>query len=708
MKLKQLIIVFFILNNTILAQIKQLDSLRLLIKNAKHDTTRLAAAVAFSNEIYSDNPDTVIPICKSVIKFIDDIKTLNKKEKNAYALTKSLAYFNMGLVYFDKGQKELAFENWNKCLEIENEIGNKEGITDVYAQFGYAYSVSGNSAKAIEYYLKSLKINEVLNDKKRIALVLNGIGYEYEQIGDTKRALNYYQKNLSVQKEINDEMGMAYSYNNIAGIYYHHGNPDCIQKNNKCDSLNILFAIDYLEKSLVLFKRIEYSQGVSMVLLNLGIIYQKSGDINCSLSKKECLEKGRALAILKFKEGLNISQKNLVKHDEADALIKLADCFFEQKKINEALSYANKGYFIAKDLAEPTLIKNAAKVLSAIYTQKGDGIKALEMYRVFIQMRDSINNIESQKEVIHSQYKYDFDKKTTADSLKTVKDKAVLFVTIEKERNQKLFLIVLFFVVIAFAAFVYNRFRLTNLQKKTIEQINLSLESANKDLGRQHLLNQKIFSVISHDFRGPMLSLNLMLDSFKTKSTDTALIGFVQSVNNEVNNANEILNNLLNWARTEINIKDFEKHNCNVLAVYTETCKEFYTKLAQKRLTISSTIAAEDEIKLPPDILRIALRNLFSNAIKFSHADAAIEVAFYKKTGSISITDYGIGMDDITQRKLFKQDVDTALGTNNEEGFGVGLYIVSELLNKYYFDIQVESQLGKGSCFILLPKQNSI
>lgn len=238
-----------------------------------------------------------------------------------------------------------------------------------------------------------------------------------------------------------------------------------------------------------------------------------------------------------------------------------------------------------------------------------------------------------------------------------------------------------------------------------LTQTNRSLEFANKDLERQHLLNQKIFSVISHDFRGPMLSLNLMLDSFKTKSTDATLNGFVQNVNTEVSNATEMLNNLLNWARTEINIKNFEKQSCKVLPIYTETCKELKSKLEQKQLTLKSSISAEDEIKLPPDILRIALRNLLSNAIKFSYNDAIIEVAYIKSTEGILVTDHGIGMDNTTQSKLFKKEVNPELGTSNEEGFGVGLYIVSELLNKYQFKIQFESKPGNGSCFSILPKE---
>lgn len=660
--------------------------------------------VNFSKEIYNYNPDTVIPVCKSVIEFIDKTKPTNQQEKKSFFTTKSLAYSNMGFVYLNEGHKDSAFSNWNKSLVIRETLGDKKGIANLYNNFGYVYSTDANPAKAIEYYFKCLKINEELGSKIGITLSLNNIAYEYGEIGDYYKALDYYQKNLKIQTEINDENGMAYSYNNIANNYYRHGNPKCVGKKSKCDSIDVVLAFDYFEKSLKLFYHVNYMQGVCMVLNNLGEIYQKKGDISCGFSSHECLENGRKIAVLKFKESLKISREIKSKNSEAGTLIKLADCLFEQGDINEALANAKDGYAIAKDVGEPGLLRDVAYILESIYTKKGDNTNALAMYKLFVQMRDSMSNIESQKEVIRNQYKYDFDRKAIADSIQSVKDKAIYKIQIEKDRYQKIFLYILIVFALVFALFIFNRFRVSQKQKQQIQQANENLESVNNDLNRQHLLNQKIFSVISHDFRGPILSLTLMLESFKTKSTDKYLNQFVNEVNTEVVNANEMLNNLLNWARTEINIRDFEKHNCVVFAVYSETVGEFENKLRQKKLEINVSIPSDAEMNLPPDILKIVLRNLLSNAIKFSYSGNSINVVFDKEKYQLEVMDFGVGINKETIEKLFKQEVDTGLGTNNEEGFGMGLYLLSELLRKYGYSIKASSKQGDNTCFSISKK----
>jgi len=163
------------------------------------------------------------------------------------------------------------------------------------------------------------------------------------------------------------------------------------------------------------------------------------------------------------------------------------------------------------------------------------------------------------------------------------------------------------------------------------------------------------------------------------------------------------LNNLLNWAKTEIAVESFDKFDCVINEVLDKTEKEFAEKLSEKNLEIVRHIPEGAIIRMPHDILQIAVRNLMSNAVKFSNSAGKIEIAFDADKGSLSVKDFGVGISPEKQALLFSGQVNSGLGTNKEEGFGIGLYIVSELVYKYGFELKVESKEGEGTSFKIMP-----
>jgi len=259
-----------------------------------------------------------------------------------------------------------------------------------------------------------------------------------------------------------------------------------------------------------------------------------------------------------------------------------------------------------------------------------------------------------------------------------------------------------FMLIVAIVS--YRAYRTKQKANSIITQQNAKIEVANKDLQRQHILNQKIFSVISHDFRGPILSLNLVLNRFKDSSTNEKLNGYLKDIGTSVHNANAVLNNLLNWAKTEIAVESFDKADCVVEDVVEKTEKEFAEKLSEKNIELIRYISAGSTIHLPHDILQIAVRNLVSNAIKFSNRDNKIEIIFDQTNKSLTVKDFGVGLSPEKHAQLFSSQVNAAVGTNKEEGFGIGLYIVSELLYKYGFTIKVESKVNEGTAFSILSR----
>lgn len=263
--------------------------------------------------------------------------------------------------------------------------------------------------------------------------------------------------------------------------------------------------------------------------------------------------------------------------------------------------------------------------------------------------------------------------------------------------KQKIIVWTISIAILIFSVLLWFLFQAVKQRNKT----NKQLASANNDLKRLNVLNQKIFTVISHDFKTPMLTLSMLVNGFKKKTADAQMLDHINEVSNQFDNANTILNNLLNWSKTEIAVAQDLQESCNLNEIVDETVLQVKLLAQAKGISFDCEIPENTIVKLPPDILKIVLRNLVSNAIKFSYENAVVKIVFDKQSGLLKVIDHGTGIKPEKMTQLFNKDVISSFGTNKEPGFGIGLYIVHELLYKYNCSIRVQSELEKETIFTI-------
>lgn len=659
-------LLFYFVTDSTFAQSFEIDSLRIKLRETNNDTIKcniLARLASLTRE-------------KGWEEYHNQLKPLASKNYER-ATSQELKNFYLKKIHTCielearsqrlRGDFDKAIELQREGSKIAQQLNLNERVANAYNNIGALFYYKGDVFKALEWYEKSLMEYKKLKDTAGITKLLNNLGALNSDFGDLDQAINYYRQSLSIAYRLKDEYTQGVSYSNLGGA---------LERKQKIDS-----AYFYFTKSLQKLSNTSHFEELATTYCSLAKIYFDKKDFKNALDA--------------YQKGLELYIKEGSIEGQATAYCYLASALDELKQSDKALQYAQKGLLLGKEMDSPDIINRAAYQLAVIYAGKGEHKKAYEMQSLHLNMKDSLKSDETKNFLMKAHYKYEYGKKQEADSIKAIRDKEIYDLKFEKQENEKWFLYAIIALVFIFGAFIFNRFRVTNKQKKVIETVN-------KDLERQHLLNQKIFSVISHDFRGPMLSLSLMLDKFRQKTSDEGLRTYVSEVSTEVNNANGILSNLLNWARTEINIKSFEENSAVLTEIVDEIDVEFKGRMGDKKLKLIKLIPENSTMDLPPDILRIALRNLISNAIKFSNQSGAIEVIYSNKT--LEVKDFGLGISPEKQKQLFKKEVDTSLGTNNEEGFGMGLYIVSELLYKYNHIILVNSKVNVGTIFIVKPK----
>ena len=175
-------------------------------------------------------------------------------------------------------------------------------------------------------------------------------------------------------------------------------------------------------------------------------------------------------------------------------------------------------------------------------------------------------------------------------------------------------------------------------------------------------------------------------------------------------NGYELLINLLEWSRSQMGTIQFKPVELSLPALVEETFSLYNTKAAQKEITLTNEVSEESKVIADQNMLKTILRNLVSNALKFTERGGAIEISEKNINGfkEITVRDTGIGINPQDINKLFEMEGNyTTLGTEDESGTGLGLILCKEFVEKHGGKISVESKIGFGSKFnFTLPVNN--
>lgn len=214
----------------------------------------------------------------------------------------------------------------------------------------------------------------------------------------------------------------------------------------------------------------------------------------------------------------------------------------------------------------------------------------------------------------------------------------------------------------------------------------------------------KLFSIISHDLRSPFSVLIGYIEILQDEDlTENERKEIVEGLDQVTQNTYSLLENLLNLSASQRGDLDFSPQFVAMEEIIIEVKSSVAGQLKNKSLTLSQNLDV-NEIYADRNMLEIIIRNLVTNAIKYSNINGIITVNSKATQESIqlSVADNGIGMDEETREMLFKTDfVKSQKGTAGEKGTGLGLSLCKEFVNKHNGTIKVYSQPGVGTEFII-------
>ena len=394
---------------------KIIDSSLTIYHTATQDTTKIKAISNIVEESWDDQ--VWHKYNQWVYEYVENKLSENSRGndilRKRWLVFKGEALNNIGYIYHSKADYDLALEYYFKSIELIDGIDDPEGLAVTMLNIGAIYLKQGNNSKALEYYFKSLKINEEIGSKHGIAESLNNIGYLYSEQDDFTTALEYYKRSLKISKEIDKPSTTAVTLSNIGDIF--------LEQNNFSK------ALEYFNESLRIQEIISDKQSMAATLHSIGKTYKRKDEILLALEfYHRSLKLSQAIG---FKIGVVISYNSIGK------------IYLTQGNTLKAITYANTSMQIAQEIGYARAILGAAEILKEANKKQGNWKKASQMQELFHLMRDSLRNVETEKNSIRKNLNYKYEKQILADSLVYVQRQELKQIAhqteLDKEENKR-------------------------------------------------------------------------------------------------------------------------------------------------------------------------------------------------------------------------------------------------------------------------------
>jgi two-component system, sensor histidine kinase and response regulator len=553
-----------------------------------------------------------------------------------------------------------------KCIELAQKINAANVEAEVTRFIGISYWHYAYEEECLEWFYTSLKISERINDK-------SGEGYCYDNIGNSFYSQGFYDKALENFKKAKQ---IFLSNGDIKGVAYTLIHSSWVMLEKKQYDTAIVYAME----AIAIRKKWGDSASVSNAFKELANIYRATGNYT------------RAIAI--YKATLPTLEKANLPFNVADHLQQMSEAYRLAGNNDSAIFFGLKSMDLSIQFNNYRQILKTAKTLQLAYTSKKDFGKALEYQNMYYENKEKLFNDRVALSLSRKRAEHDFDIKT-----QQLKNKSTIFIS---------GLALLLAIAVLVMVVIYLSQRKTKIYNKLLEQKNAEIEIQKEELTKLNDVKDKMFSVVSHDIRSPLSSLQSMLDLYADKIITTEEVKeLMPEVTAHVTNTASFVDNLLYWSKSQFTGLQVAKTLFNLNTSLEREMRLLEQKSQQKQITIEKQIGEQHFVFGDENMIGIVLRNLLNNALKFTKVGGVVYVIVTENETAniVCVKDNGIGMNEDQLNKLFATST-TTLGTTNEKGAGLGLILCKDFIEKNGGKIWATSEVDKGSSFYIeLPKK---
>lgn len=575
-----------------------------------------------------------------------------------------------------------------KSLLYAKQLNYQNGIGASFAAIGYTYWAQSYYAFSLYFLFNAENYLKAGKQYGNLSMLYRIIARNYIEMNKYYEAQEYLKKSEAnaMLSHDNDKIGLV--YNELSLIDYQQKKYD-----------------EALKKTNTALK-IAYQHNDTLLT---GIIYSRIGDIIKQSSgyakAKQYYDSAYRWSILDKNNRL----RSMLLNDYANYYLQLGN-------IDSAITMADAGSALADSTGNITVKIAAAGLIAKCFNARKD-VKQELFYQIrYNQLQDSVSQEYRKKGFqLFSQF---FSLNSKLHDFEVKEHESIA--NKERLRFQHIIILALgLFVVVLLGVLITIYFlykekkllsdRLAESNSAITHQKNIIEEQA-QHLAQLNDLKTKLFALISHDLRSPISSLRGIMGLFQNQGLSEAeAVVLLKRMLPALDAADLTLSNLLNWSVKQMNGLKVNKTEVPVYPMVDEIARVFEYALQQKSIVFANNVPAGLKVYFDEQHLTIILRNLVSNAIKFTPKDGCVTIGVKDETKLIQlyVRDNGRGMSDEDINKLLiGATYFSTRGTGGEKGTGLGLMLCRELMELNNGNISVESSPGQGSTFYLTLSTN--
>jgi two-component system, sensor histidine kinase and response regulator len=547
--------------------------------------------------------------------------------------------FILSKAYWAKGNLRLSLQHGNRAKNIFLQLSRRKELALAQLSLARTFIDLQNFDEATALLNEARSIAMVERDEKITGEVYRELSMYFSVMKMRDSALLYIDKGLRIYERHSDMLNTSILYGRKARILYNQGS---------------------------------YSESLGLTLR--------------SIVMDSLVGNSRALGISYYLAG-----QNLYKLQKTDSAARL---------LTKAIPYSER-------VSNYSVLINVHDLLAEIDLKKNNLAEAVSHLKQVSQLKDSVYNTQKNAQLQATESLYEIEsKEETISSLE--RENALQHMEV---KNQRMIMTLLVIGIILLVALILVLLRVRTLQARAtkilsekngaIEQQKEEIEAQAENLQRLNDLKTKLFSVISHDLRGPIATLHALLELLTNQQmTPEEFMALSHKVKGNINVTQRTLENLLNWSLSQMEGLKTERRNVSIGPLLEDSCKLLEELADRKAVSLICDADPRCIVICDPDQVQLILRNLIHNAIKFSkqHGTVLITALATATECRVTVKDFGIGMTGSELETVqgsthhFTKD-----GTLQEKGTGLGLLLCQEFIKRNEGKFSIISKQGEGT-----------